>query len=102
MRRGLRRRSRLGGRRGRGLDGGVASAASAGCVHGRGKWIGTSQITTSFTQTVDSDTMGKVSYVAIKHYNAPNDAYTDIQAWLNGAQQSFNAVASIAKNISSL
>jgi len=67
-----------------------------------GKWIGTSQITTSFTQTVDSDTMGKVSYVAIKHYNSPNDAYADIQAWLNGAQQSFNAVASIAKNISSL
>ena len=67
-----------------------------------GKWIGTSQITTSFTQTVDPDTMTKVSYVAIKHYNAPNDACTDIQAWLNGAQQSFNAVASIAKNIASL
>jgi hypothetical protein len=67
-----------------------------------GKWIGTSQITTSFTQTVDPDTMTKVSYVAIKHYNSPNDAFTDIQTWLNGAQQSFSAVASIAKNISSL
>lgn len=67
-----------------------------------GKWVGTSQITTSFTQTVDPDTMRRVAYVAIKHYDAPNDAFTDVQAWLNGAQQSFNAVATIAKDIRSL
>jgi hypothetical protein len=67
-----------------------------------GKWVGTSQITASFTQTVDPDTMQKVDYVAIYHYNAPNDAWTDVQAWVNGAQQSFNAVATIAKSIASL
>jgi hypothetical protein len=67
-----------------------------------GKWVGTSQITASFTQNVDADTMAKVSYVVIYHYNAPNDAFTDVQAWLNGAQQSFSAIASIAKNIQSL
>jgi len=67
-----------------------------------GKWIGTSQITASWSQQVDADTMSKVGYVAIKHYNAPNDAYTDIEAWLNGAQKSFSVVQTIVKDIRSL
>lgn len=61
-----------------------------------GQWIGTSQITTSFTQTVDPDTMPRVGYVVIKHYNAPNDAWTDIEAWIKAAQQAFSFVQSIA------
>jgi hypothetical protein len=64
-----------------------------------GKWIGTSQITTSFNQTIDKDTMSQVAYVAIKHYNAPNDAWTDIQAWLKGAEQVFTDVADIVKKL---
>jgi hypothetical protein len=64
-----------------------------------GKWIGTSQITASFTQTVDSDTMARVGYVVIYHYNSPNDAGTDVESWLKGAQQAFSVVASIAKAI---
>jgi hypothetical protein len=64
-----------------------------------GKWIGTSTITTSFTQTVDPNTIANTDYVVIKHYNAPNDAYHDIQAWLNGAVTSFGSVAQIATDI---
>jgi hypothetical protein len=67
-----------------------------------GKWIGTSQITTGFTQKIDPDTMSRVSYVVIHHYNAPNDAWTDVEAWLKGAQDAFSTVAAVAKNISSL
>jgi hypothetical protein len=67
-----------------------------------GKWIGTSQITTSFTQNASADTMAHVGYVVIYHYNAPNDAATDVEAWLNGAQQSCSFVAATAKAISSL
>ena len=67
-----------------------------------GKWVGTSQITTSFSQTVDADTIQKTDYVVIKHYNAPNDAYRDIKAWLDGAVGSFGDVAALAKDISAL
>jgi len=64
-----------------------------------GKWIGTSEITATFNQTIDKDTMSQVAYVAIKHYNAPNDAWTDIQAWLNGAEKAFNDVIDFVKKI---
>ncbi len=64
-----------------------------------GKWIGTSQITASFTQNVGADTMSKASYIVIYHYNAPNDAWTDVEAWLKGAQQAFSFVSAIAKVI---
>jgi len=67
-----------------------------------GKWIGQSDRTDSFTQFVDPDTMGRVVYVAIKHYEAPDDAATDIQNWLVGAQHDFGAVAAIAKDIAAL
>jgi hypothetical protein len=64
-----------------------------------GKWVGTSEITASFTQQIDTDTMSRVQYVAIKHYNAPNDAWTDIQAWLAGAEKVFADVAGIFTKI---
>ena len=67
-----------------------------------GKWIGPSDRNDSNTQFVDPDTMRIVSYLAIKHYESPNDAQTDIQNWLMGAQQDFGAVAAIAKDISAL
>ncbi len=43
--------------------------------------------------------MSKVGYVVIYHYNSPNDAGTDVEAWLKGAQQAFSFVAAIAKAI---
>jgi hypothetical protein len=64
-----------------------------------GQWVGTSQITATFSQTIDKNTMAQVAYVAIKHYNAPNDAWTDISNWLKGAEQVFTEVADIVKKI---
>src|SRR5690348_6340406 len=49
-----------------------------------GKWIGQSTRTDTFTQSVDTDTMSRVAYLAIKHYESPNDAAADIQNWLTG------------------